>query len=95
MFVGTGMAIIMNKKTNPSQDKGNDGFQTFTPKEGLSNIYISDLNHNKLSEYKSMTKNIDQIKKYVILKVLCPKVSIHVSNLYDSSEVKMTSELKL
>lgn len=58
-------------------------------------ITLPPINHNKLETYESMSKNFDQIKKYLILKVLCPEASINVSNLYDSSKDEMTSELKL
>lgn len=58
-------------------------------------ITLPPIKHKKLDAYKSISKNVDQIKKYVILKTICPDVPIHVSNLYDSSKVEMTSELKL
>lgn len=44
---------------------------------------------------ESKSKEIEQITKYLLLKVLCPNISIHISNLYNPNKLEMTSEIDI
>ena len=59
----------------------------------VDRITLPPINFNKMTTEESKKKIFEQVKKFFILKALCPKVSIHVSNLYNSNEIEMTSEL--
>ena len=59
----------------------------------IEKITLPPINHKKLKTEESKEKIFEQVKKALILKSLCPAVSIYVSNLYNPSEENMTSEL--
>lgn len=56
-------------------------------------ITLPPINHKKLDCYESVERIMGQLLKALKLKNLCPSVPIHKSNLYDSREMEMTSEL--
>lgn len=58
-------------------------------------ITLPPINHKKLDNYESIEKIVRQLIKALKLKNLCQNVSVHKSNLYNSSEIEMTSELNI
>ena len=61
----------------------------------ITQITLPPINFNKISFTEEIEKKAKQHIKYLLLKTICPNVPIHVSNLYDKSQVDMTSEIKL
>lgn len=59
----------------------------------IRQITLPPINKKKTDDLK--TKEMEQIKKYLLLKALCPNISIHVSNLYNTDKAEMTSELDI
>lgn len=58
-------------------------------------ITLPPINHKKLDNYESTEKIMGQLIKALKLKNSCPNVSVQKSNLYNSSEIEMTSELNI
>lgn len=56
-------------------------------------ITLPPINNKNLDHYESMERIVGQLIKALKLKNLCPNVSVKKSNLYNSSEIEMTSEL--
>lgn len=58
-------------------------------------ITLPPINYKKMTQEESKLKKKEQIEKFKRLKEICPDVSIHISNLYDTSKEDMTSELTI
>lgn len=61
----------------------------------ITKITLPPINYNGMLIAEEIEKKAKQHINYLLLKTLCPEVPIHVSNLYDKSQVEMTSEIKL
>lgn len=61
----------------------------------ISRITLPPINYRKLKVDEVKGKLFEQIKKYLLLKSICPEVPIYMSNLYDSSKEEMSSEFTL
>lgn len=61
----------------------------------IEQITLPPINFSKIEKGEVYKKVIEQAKKHIILKTFCPKVPIHVSNLFNPNEPNMTSELIL
>jgi Protein of unknown function (DUF2971). len=59
----------------------------------ITKITLPPINFKKMSHAEEMEKKIKQYINFLLLKALCPNVPIHISNLYDKSQVEMTSEI--
>lgn len=56
-------------------------------------ITLPPINYKRIKKEESDLKKKEQVIKYNRLKEICPTISIHASNLYDTSKEEMTSEL--
>ena len=56
-------------------------------------ITLPPINYKRIKKDESDLKKKEQVIKYKRLKEICPTISIHASNLYDTSKEEMTSEL--
>ena len=61
----------------------------------ITKITLPPINYKRLTQEEAESKKNDQLQKFKRLKEICPKISIHVSNLYDTSKEDMTSELTI
>jgi len=58
----------------------------------IKQITLPPITPKNQSSEEYQTKLFAQIKKALLLKAICPKVPVHVSNLYNTNEEEMTSE---
>ena len=61
----------------------------------ITKITLPPINYKRMTREESELKKKEQVIKFKRLKEICPDISIHVSNLYDTSKVDMTSELTI
>lgn len=59
----------------------------------ITKITLPPINPKHLTPEEYEEKKFHQVKMALILKAICPDVLVHVSNLYNTSEVDMTSEI--
>ena len=59
----------------------------------ITKITLPPINYKRMTKEESELRKKEQIMKLKRLKEICPTISIHASNLYDTSKEEMTSEL--
>lgn len=69
--------------------------ETIDVTNSILKITLPPINHKKIPIEDFNNERYEQIKKALLIKSLYPKISVHVSNLYDSSKEDMTSEITL
>lgn len=77
------------------KDKKNYRIEPINLTPAISKITLPPINYKKLKIDEVNGKLFEQIKIYLLLKSICPKVPIYVSNLYDSRKEEMYSEITL
>lgn len=63
----------------------------------ITKITLPPINYKRMTQTleESELKKKEQVIKFKRLKEICPNISIHVSNLFDTSKEDMTSELSI